>query len=154
MSMQMSDRALFQTVIEEWTALEPGNTVAWLHSAMGAAALELPEQSLEAFMTLTELQPREAGNWFGAGQMLYALERYDEALVAFTKAANLDPKRTDAIYNCACIHCIQGDVVKALETLKRAIDLEPSFKEYARTDEDFECLRNNQEFVNLLKDHN
>ncbi|MDX6541430.1 MAG: hypothetical protein QOI71_3040 [Gaiellales bacterium] len=54
-------------------------------------------------------------------------------------------------FNLACMESLTGRHADAVESVRRAIELDPKLKELARADEDFEALRDDPEFQALLK---
>jgi quercetin dioxygenase-like cupin family protein len=54
-------------------------------------------------------------------------------------------------YNLACLEAVQGNRDDALAALRRSIELSPDVVDWARTDEDFESLRNDPEFRALVE---
>jgi tetratricopeptide (TPR) repeat protein len=65
------------------------------------------------------------------------------ALKACNITIELKPDSPDfavAWYNRACVYSIKGEKEKALSDLKRAIGLDVSYKDEAKTDEDFKRL--------------
>nr|MDO8088310.1 tetratricopeptide repeat protein [Candidatus Sigynarchaeum springense] len=57
-----------------------------------------------------------------------------------------------AHFNIACFYAQLGKVREALEYLKQAITKDPEkFKKYAQEDESFTCMRDMQEFIDLIR---
>jgi tetratricopeptide (TPR) repeat protein len=54
------------------------------------------------------------------------------------------------LYNLACAETLLGEPEPALEHLRRAIELEERFREFAKTDEDFDAVRERTEFRKLV----
>ena len=54
------------------------------------------------------------------------------------------------LYNLACAEALLGEHDAALEHLARAIDLEERFRGFAETDEDFDGVREREEFRQLV----
>ena len=82
--------------------------------------------------------------------MLAKLGRVDEALKASEKAIELKPDNENALYNNACINSLKGNKEKVLSVLKRAIELDKSYKEKAKKDKDFKKLRDDDDFKKLV----
>jgi tetratricopeptide (TPR) repeat protein len=55
------------------------------------------------------------------------------------------------LYNLACVETLLGEHDAALEHLGRAIELEERFRELARTDEDFDSIRERSDFRDLTE---
>jgi len=75
---------------------------------------------------------------------------FDEALVAANRGLEIAPNNPTDIYNRACIYCLKGDKTNALADLKKAISMNPSFKDYARQDEDFKKLYEDEDLKKLI----
>jgi len=56
------------------------------------------------------------------------------------------------LYNLACAEVLAGEPEAALDHLRRAIELEERFREFARTDEDFATVRDRPEFREVVED--
>jgi tetratricopeptide (TPR) repeat protein len=59
------------------------------------------------------------------------------------------PENATVAYNLACCESLAGQHDDALEHLRQAIDANPEFRDYARTDVDFDPLRNDPRFSAL-----
>jgi tetratricopeptide (TPR) repeat protein len=57
------------------------------------------------------------------------------------------------LYNKACCYALQGNVEQALENLQQAINLSPDqYRKMAKTDSDFENLREYERFQALIQE--
>lgn len=72
-----------------------------------------------------------------------------EALVTIDRAIALNPDDADAHHERACILAWQGDLVAALESMRRSIEIDPERPAKLREDTDFESLHSNAEFQEL-----
>jgi tetratricopeptide (TPR) repeat protein len=62
------------------------------------------------------------------------------------------PDHHQAWYNKACIYALQGNIDKAIKNLKIAINLNPDIvRESAKTDSDFDAIREDERFQELIK---
>lgn len=71
-------------------------------------------------------------SYFYRGVVNQALGNYDDAMLDYTKSIQLNPKMTDAYYNKAYITLTRKDIEnpdieKAIEDLKKAIELDSEF---------------------------
>jgi uncharacterized Ntn-hydrolase superfamily protein len=75
----------------------------------------------------------------------------ESALEEARRACSINPNLPEALYDLACYYSLVGEEGKALETLERALTLEPSFKAMAKGDPDFEAIRGNDRFKSMLE---
>ena len=72
------------------------------------------------------------------------------ALADFEQLLQLTPNDSRAIYNAACVYARQGQLDSALQRLRRAIDLDSTWRETASSDSDFDALRTDSGFIALM----
>jgi len=89
--------------------------------------------------------------WVNRGISSTALGRYQEALDYYDRALRYNTDDDTAWYNKAAIYALQGNVSSAVEHLQQAIKLNPERKEDARTDTDFDSIREQPEFKELFR---
>jgi tetratricopeptide (TPR) repeat protein len=75
----------------------------------------------------------------------------DKAIRVLQQAIEVDPNYATSYYNVSCIHAVKRERGKALEYLKRAMALDPNYKEKAKRDKDFDSLRGEKEFEEMIK---
>jgi tetratricopeptide (TPR) repeat protein len=75
------------------------------------------------------------------GMALYQEERYEEAAAAFEEGIEAVPEHPSSHYNAGCMRALSGDTDLALEHLRHAIKLDPTFAELAKADSDFDPIR-------------
>jgi len=68
----------------------------------------------------------------------------------FAELLENHPDSWQGFFNAACLEARFGDHERALEYLGRAIELEPSAREYAVKDSDFDAIRDDQRFDSLV----
>lgn len=73
-----------------------------------------------------------------------------QARKSFEDAMRLQPDYVDPYYNLACLYAIQGDTIKGLAYLRRAVSLDASAGEWARNDGDLRGLRALPEFEEVV----
>jgi tetratricopeptide (TPR) repeat protein len=91
--------------------------------------------------------------WEAAGDAypLYADGDYGKAIEILRSVVEEHPDAGVVLYNLACTETLAGEPDQALEHLRRSIELEERFREYARTDEDFATIRDRSEFRELVE---
>ncbi|NJM62558.1 MAG: tetratricopeptide repeat protein [Oscillatoriales cyanobacterium RU_3_3] len=109
------------------------------------------EEAISSYDRALELQPDDADILDRRAYALLTLGRYDEAMADWDKVLEIDPNYANAYYNKACYFALQDRVELALENLRRAIQLEPErYRELAKTDADFDGIRGDVRFQELL----
>lgn len=96
-------------------------------------------------------RPNSASDHFHLG--VYHLNRADSenALKEFGKAAQKDPKSDMVHYGAASAHALAGDKPRAVASLKEAIRLNEKNRIYAQNDPDFDRIRDEHEFIQLVE---
>jgi tetratricopeptide (TPR) repeat protein len=77
--------------------------------------------------------------------------RDQEAKQEAAKALELNPEDPAILYNAACFYAIIGENAKALDLLKEAIEAGFEHIEWLKRDPDFDNIRQEKEFVELMK---
>ena len=85
------------------------------------------------------------------GGILLELNEIGDAKTVYRQAIGLKPDFADAYFNLATLHSFCNEVTLAIKMLRRAINLDPRFRETARTAPNFSSLHNKPAFRELLK---
>ena len=88
--------------------------------------------------------------WYGRGIALGNLGRLEEAIASYDRALEIKPDHANAWYNRACYLALQNQVEPALESLAKAISLGNKYQEMAKTDADFDNIREDSRFQSLI----
>ena len=90
-------------------------------------------------------KPFESSAWEEWGALgipeLVEARRYDEAVARYVTLLARYPEHAGVLYNLACLESLAGERDAAIEHLTRAIELYEPNAEYARTDPDFDPIR-------------
>jgi tetratricopeptide (TPR) repeat protein len=81
---------------------------------------------------------------------LYQEGRYAEAADQAAPLADANPQYAGLAYNTACLESLAGRPQRALEHLRRAIEGSERFREFARGDSDFDPIREEPAFKELV----
>jgi hypothetical protein len=73
-----------------------------------------------------------------------------KAVEILRSVANQHPEAGSFPHNLACAEVLAGEPDAGLNHLRKAIELEERWREYARTDEDFDAVRERPEFQELI----
>jgi len=96
-----------------------------------------------------ELKPDDYLARFNKALSLELYKHYDEALVWYQKALEIS-KEDWSYYGIASIYGRRGDTANTVKYLKLAIEINPEIKEEAKTESDFNPVRNSTEFKKLI----
>jgi tetratricopeptide (TPR) repeat protein len=100
----------------------------------------------------TTIKPDKYEAWYNRGIALRKLDRYAEAIASFDKALEIALDYVNAISNKAYFYAVQGDLDQAIAHLQQAIAFDPNYREMAKTDTDFDRIRDDQRFQALLEE--
>ncbi|HEY5659303.1 MAG TPA: tetratricopeptide repeat protein [Gaiellaceae bacterium] len=85
-----------------------------------------------------------------AGAPAWEAKRYDEARELLREGLEQHPGNASLLYNVACAEALLGEKDAALEHLADAVK-NPRFREFAKTDSDFDSLRGDARFEELVR---
>lgn len=95
-------------------------------------------------------QPRKPDEFFYYGVMKANDAEYEEAVKYLDRALEANPKDEKVHYVLASTLALKGDRQDALKHLREAVELNATNRVYARNDPDFEPLREDEDFMNLI----
>jgi len=81
---------------------------------------------------------------------LYESGEYAEAADRGRELVEAHPQYAGLFYNLACCESLAGRTTDALEHLRRAIDMSERFRPYAKDDSDFDAIRDEPAFKELV----
>jgi tetratricopeptide (TPR) repeat protein len=104
----------------------------------------------EAALKAIELAPDSVATNTNYANLLVSLDRLDEAETYYRRAIDLEPGHPKPYYNLACLFSLMQDPDRATGYLARAIELSGSMRVEARTDSDFDPIRDDPGFRKLV----
>jgi tetratricopeptide (TPR) repeat protein len=118
-------------------------------------------ESIECYQKLIEIMPNNDNYFFGIAVALNELKDIKKAIKFFDKAIDQNQSKASLYYDKSwtCIRQSEREsdisnknlwIEKSLESLKRAIDIDPTYKIRAKEDSDFNPIRNNKHFQRLI----
>ena len=121
------------------------------------AETEVRERA-KAYLALCERQlekrpafrPKNVSDLLSQGVFLHNKGEFDEAMRLFRQAADQQPKNGDALYCLAAATARAGQSEAALHALRSAIEVSPAVRAQARSDSDFDGLRQEPAFQSLV----
>lgn len=119
---------------------------------------DLAERAL-AYRTLCEraldkrpaFRPKSFEELLNYGVFLHNKGEFQEALKYLHQAAEIHPKNEHALYCIAAASARAGDTPAATKALRSAILANPACRTQARSDSDFDPVREDEEFATLLR---
>jgi tetratricopeptide (TPR) repeat protein len=147
----LSGRATF--TVDGETVDGPPGTIVFVHdpSAKRKAVAEEPNTRILA-VGAKRGEAFVASGWerFAPFFQHYGNKEYDQATVVLEALLTSNPDDGGALYNLACVKSLGGRSDEAIEHLRRSIELEERFRELARTDTDFDPIRDEPGFKQLV----
>jgi tetratricopeptide (TPR) repeat protein len=95
-------------------------------------------------------RPKSTEEYVTAGVMYHNEGDFQQAIKMFTKALEMEPKSAHIAYCLAASHAQAGDAATTAKLLKQAIQSDPLNRVYARSDHDFDDVREAREIASLL----
>ena len=135
---------------EKVLAINPDYHEAWYNRGVALSALGRKEEAIQSYDKAVDIKPDYHEAWNNRGNALSALGRKEEAIQSFDQALQIQPDFASAYYNKACCYGLQGTIDLAIATLQQAITLDSDFQEMAKTDPDFDRIRNDDRFRALI----
>jgi tetratricopeptide (TPR) repeat protein len=80
----------------------------------------------------------------------FASKEYDKAAGVLEEAVAEYPDDPAILYNLACAESMSGRTAEAIEHLRRSVENGERFRELARTDTDFDPIRDEPEFKTIV----
>jgi len=108
------------------------------------------QKAEELFQKVAKENPASAKAHNNLGVVRLKQEKYDMAEREFKEAMRIDPAFVLPYYNLACLYSRKGVDVDALIYLKRALKRDERVKQWVKTDKDFDRLRNDAVFQEVL----
>jgi tetratricopeptide (TPR) repeat protein len=110
------------------------------------------EEAIASYDQALQFKPDKDEAWDSRGLALMYLGHYQEALNSYERALRLKPDAPNPLYNKACCYALQNNVDLTVENLERAISLNPEYREMAKTDSNFDSIREDERFQKLIQE--
>jgi tetratricopeptide (TPR) repeat protein len=131
--------------------IEPANFKAWFSYGAAQVKLQQLDKALTAYDRALQLKTDFPEAWFGRGTLLTKQQRWEEAIAAYDQAILIKSDFFLAWFGKARCYAIQGQLEAVLDSLNRAIQLNPErTKDAAKTDSAFDVLRDHPRFQALV----
>jgi tetratricopeptide (TPR) repeat protein len=98
----------------------------------------------------TSFRPKGFEELLNHGVYLHNRGEYEEALKALRQAAEIHPKNEHVLYCLAATAARAGDTATAVKSLRSAVAASPANRAQARSDSDFDPIREHEEFIEIV----
>jgi Flp pilus assembly protein TadD len=107
-------------------------------------------QAIDVLDQAAELDNSNIHVWLALGWCHKRTGRLDKAIESLEEALQVDDRQAIVHYNLACYWSLAKNVKWAVEYLERAFELDPSYRDLVAQESDFDPIRGNPRFQELL----
>jgi Flp pilus assembly protein TadD len=125
---------------------------AFAHAELGVVLVNKNDLNggIAEYREALRLNPDDAWTHGNLGAALWNKGDVEASFLEYKEAARLTPSDPIPHYNLALYYARQKDKRMAVESLRKAVELNPAFKETAASDKGFESLKGDKEFKRLI----
>ncbi|MBI5000749.1 MAG: tetratricopeptide repeat protein [Euryarchaeota archaeon] len=135
---------------EKLSALTPSDENVWHNKGATLYQLKRFEDAVACFDRLLSFSQDDTVAWLTKGVSLYKLGRWDDAIAALNNVVKRDMNEAAAWYYKACSEAKKGNAKLVIPFLKRAVEIDASYKETAKEEEAFAAAKGTPEFAALV----
>ncbi|MFH1640271.1 MAG: tetratricopeptide repeat protein [Chloroflexota bacterium] len=111
--------------------------------------MEKYPEALADYNRSLEIRPDDPDTLYNRGNTYSTMEKYPEALADYNCSLKIRPDDAGTLYNIACLYSLWKKPDDAFAFLEKAIGKDKKYREKARTDKDFDNIRNDPRFKKL-----
>jgi tetratricopeptide (TPR) repeat protein len=130
--------------------IKPDKHEAWYNRGLSLNQLGHHEEAITSYDRALQIKLDTHEAWNNRGLSLANLGCHEEAITSYDRALQIKPDTHEACYNKACCYALQSQTESATANLKKAIELNPEVREWAKTDSDFDSIRQVDRFQALI----
>lgn len=149
MLLGMLDEALSE--VEKVLDNDPEDLAARELKCIFLAQMQKYDEAEKNLLKLIKIQPGNPDLFVQLAFIKRRTEGLDTAINAIKKALEINPDMAIANYNIACYYCLQNKIEQAFYHLEKAIRIDAFFAEEARKDEDFNSIKNDEQFKQIIQ---
>jgi tetratricopeptide (TPR) repeat protein len=139
---------------DEAIEIDDKHAGAWYNKGLVLDNLGRYNEAMTAYRKSIELDDSFPAVWTNMSYLSIKAGRYYEGIEYANKTIMLDAYDGDGYYNRACAECRIGKVNECLSDLEWAIKLDKKYAVIAKEDEDFNTIKDIEEFKLLLSRQN
>jgi tetratricopeptide (TPR) repeat protein len=130
--------------------IKPDYHEAWFYRGIALDDLGRYEEAITSYDNALKIKPDYHKAWYNRGVALGNLGRLEEEIASYNNALKIEPHYHYAYYNKACAYALQENISLTIENLKQAMNLDSKYIELAKTDTDFDKIRHDSRFIDLI----
>jgi len=130
--------------------LNPKDAKVWNNLGLLLNKQDRFKEAENSYRKALKIDPKYPGAWNNLGIVLVNQDRYEGAEKIYLDLLKFSVDKEMTYYNLACLYGLQQKLSESIKYLKQAIDFDPKYKEMAKTDTDFDLIRDTPEFRELL----
>jgi len=113
--------------------------------------MERYDEALADYNRSLELRPDHPDTLMNRGVTYRYLKKYDDSRADFNRSLELKPDHPSTLYNLACLFSLWGKTKDSLDYLKKAIEIDKKYCKDAKTDKDFDNIRDDPRFKKVIE---
>jgi tetratricopeptide (TPR) repeat protein len=130
---------------------EPENNLTWYNRGNALISIGHYEEAIANYDKALQFKPDKGLVWFYRGDALFKLGHYAEAIASYDKIQSFEQIQLGLVfYMKANCYALQSNLEETIANLSQAIALDPEYREVAKTDADFDAIRDKEEFQALI----
>ncbi len=148
--MQKGDYLESEKIYQQALNSEPYNDSIYFSLGNLYTEAKKFEQAENAFLRAILINPSSLDARNNLGNVYLKESKFDNAIGEFERILALNEKYATAYYNIACALSLKKEVNNSLTYLGKALSIDKNLKEVAKTDPDFDNIRNETGFKNMI----
>ncbi|WP_217604563.1 tetratricopeptide repeat protein [Chitinophaga sp. GbtcB8] len=151
MYYQERNYAKAQKNMEAALAINPNNVLVLLSAAFFYKNITNYNKAAEHFQSLLKFFPNDSNLWNELGMAYEMHGKYEQAFDCFKHSLRADAGNGSAYYNLASMSGCMHNKTDALKYLSKAIEKNPTLKQYVRQDPGFDWLLKNKQLLAIIQ---
>jgi len=129
---------------------QPDNLNVLKLRAISLGRLGNPNKAIEDLDRILKIDSKQIEALILKGLALEEIGQYKEASQCCDRILEIEPNHPTALYNKACFESKSKNVEDAIDYLRKAIETDNRFIELAKKEEDFDNIRKDKRFIQLI----
>ena len=134
--------------------IKPDYHDAWYGRGYALDELGRYEEAIASYDRAVEIKPDDHQAWINKGYAFLHNGQLEIAVSSLDKSLEISSDRGEYCYHRACFAAVLKEDTQVFDWLSQAIKLDEKYRERAKTDTDFDPLRDHPQFQALLNPEN